>query len=79
MGIGLTYDEYVDVKLRPPSGADRAIQRGFEAALVEKFPMATVSASHHLRARGYDCRPAMLEVLVKNGIVKLAQPDSWTQ
>ncbi len=79
MRIGLTFDEYVDVKLRPPAGADRAIQRGFEGALAEKFPMATVTASHHLRSRGYDCRPAMLDVLVKNGVVKLAQPDAWTR
>lgn len=77
--VGLTFDEYVDVKLRPPAGADQAIQRGFEAEVAEKFPMATVAASTHLRSRGYDCRPAMLDVLVKNGVVNLAQPDTWTR
>lgn len=51
MHIGLTFDEYVDVKLRPPAGADPAIKRGFEAEVEEKFPMATVTASHHLRSR----------------------------
>lgn len=79
MHIGLTFDEYVDVKLRPPAGADPAIKRGFEAEVDEKFPMATVTASHHLRSRGYDSRPAMLELLVENGVVDLAKPDTWTR
>ncbi|CAN5400566.1 hypothetical protein BH11PLA2_BH11PLA2_40750 [soil metagenome] len=42
------------------------------------FPMPTVPASNHLRSRGYDCRPEMLDVLVKNGVVKLAEPETWT-
>lgn len=79
MQVGLTFDEYVDVKLQPRPGADRAIQRGFEAEVAATFPMATVTASHHLRSRGYDCRPAMLDLLVKNGGVNLAQPDTWTR
>jgi hypothetical protein len=47
--IGLTFDEYVDVALRPPAGADRAIQRGFEGELAEKFPMAVVATSINRR------------------------------
>ena len=43
MGIGLTFDEYMDVKLEPPAGADRPIQRGHEAHVAEMFPMSTAS------------------------------------
>jgi hypothetical protein len=77
--IGLTFDEYVDVKLRPSARADRAFHQAAEMERDEMFPMATVAVSHHLRSRGYDCRPAMLDVLVKNGVVNLAQPDAWTR
>jgi len=79
MGIGLTFDEYVDVKLKPPAGADRAFQQAAEQEREEMFPMNTAAASGHLRSRGYDCRPAMLDLLVKNGVVTLAEPDVWTQ
>jgi len=43
------------------------------------FPMMTPAASTHLRSRGYDCRPAMLKLLVQNGVVKPAPPDAWTR
>lgn len=79
MGIGLTFDEYVELRLKPPAGADRAFRRAAEQEREAMFPMNTAEASNHLRSRGYDCRPAMLEVLVRNGVVKLAQPDVWTQ
>ena len=79
MRIGLTFDEYADVRLRPPAGADRAFQRAAEQERDEMFPMTTVSASTHLRSRGYDCKPAMLELLLKNGVVTLAKPDVWTR
>ena len=77
MRIGLTFNEYVDVKLRPPAGADRAFHQAAEMERDEMFPLATAAASTHLRSRGYDCRPAMLDLLVQNGVVKLAQPDAW--
>jgi len=57
MQIGITFDEYVDVKLRPSARADRAFHEGAAMERDEMFPMTTVTASHHLRARGYDCRP----------------------
>ena len=41
--------------------------------------MTTAASSAHLRSRGYDCRPVMLDILVKNGVVKLAQPDVWSR
>ncbi|MCA8998917.1 MAG: hypothetical protein KDA80_18100 [Planctomycetaceae bacterium] len=79
MGTGLTFDEYVDVKLRPSPRADRAFHEGAEMERDEMFPMTTAAASTHLRSRGYDCRPAMLELLVENGTIQLAQPDTWTR
>ena len=79
MRIGMTFDEYVELKMKPPEGGNRAIQIAYEKNLAEKFPMDTRDASHHLRARGYDCKPPMLDVLTKNGVVKLANPDVWTQ
>jgi hypothetical protein len=79
MRIGLTFDEYIDLKLRPHSRADRAFHQAAEMERNEMFPMATVTAANHLRSRGYDVRPPMLDVLVKNGVVTLAQPDVWTR
>jgi hypothetical protein len=79
MGIGLAFEEYVDLRLRPSASVERVFQ---EAAAMEReqtFPMNTASAANHLRSRGYDCRPAMLEMLVENGVVTLSQPDTWTQ
>lgn len=76
--IGLTFDEYVDLKIRPWFGTDRAFH---EAAEMERelFPMTLVAAANHLRSRGYDSRPAMLEVLIENGVVTPVQVDTRTQ
>lgn len=79
MRIGLTFEEYVALRLRPPARADRAFHKAAEQEREQMFPMKTTVASHHLRGRGYDCKPAMLEVLVKNGVVTLDEPDTWTQ
>jgi hypothetical protein len=79
MRIGLTFDEYVDVVLQPSAGADPAFHEAAAMERDEMFPMTTPAASTHLRSRGYDCRPAMLDLLVQNGVVKLAQPDAWTR
>ena len=79
MGIGLTFEEYASLRLTPPAGADRAFQRAAQMEREEMFPMNTLSATGHLRSRGYDCKPAMLELLVKNGVVTLVDPDVWTQ
>jgi len=73
--IELTFDEYVDMALRPSAGAEPAFHEAAEMERDEMFPMPTPAASTHLRSRGYDCRPAMLDALVQNGVVKLAQPD----
>lgn len=77
--IGLTFDEFVDLKLKPAAGADRAFHEAADIERREMFPMTLTVASNHLRSRGYDCRPAMLEALVKNGVVTPAAPDAWTQ
>ncbi|MBI5864869.1 MAG: hypothetical protein HZB38_10240 [Planctomycetes bacterium] len=77
--IGLTFDEFVDLKLKPAAGADRAFHEAAEMERRGMFPMTLVTASNHLRSRGYDCRPAMLEMLIKNGVVTPASPDAWAQ
>jgi len=79
MRIGLTFDEYVELRLKPPAGADRVFHQAAEVERDEMFPTNTLGASTHLRSRGYDCRPPMLDLLVENSVVKLSQPDVWTQ
>ena len=32
-----------------------------------------------LQARGYDCRPPMLEMLIHHGVVIPVHPDAWSQ
>jgi hypothetical protein len=51
MGTGLTFDEYVELKLRPPVRADRAFHHAAEQEREQMFPMTTTAASHHLRGR----------------------------
>ncbi len=79
MGSGLTFDECRELKLKPHSRADRAFHQAVEQSWEEMFPMQTVAASHRLRSLGYDCRPEMLELLVKDGTVRLAEPDTWNR
>ncbi len=42
--IGLSFDEYVDVKLKPPAGADRAFHQAAKIEGDEMFPMTTAWA-----------------------------------
>lgn len=91
MRIGLTFDEYVDLKWRAasegvgflkcePSKTPEFEPLGDdEPAQSQLFPMSTTQASGHLRSRGYDVRPSMLDLLVEDGVVKLAQKDIWNQ
>ena len=79
MGIGLTFEEYVDLRLRPLAGADPVFSDAAEREREPMFPMNATGASGHLRSRGYDCRPQMLDLLVRDGVIKLAKPDAWTQ
>lgn len=77
--IGLTLNEHFDLRVKPRVGADPAFCEAAQEERDRMFPMATVSASHHLRSRGYDCRPAILDALVGQGVVTPSQPDAWTQ
>ncbi len=77
--IGLTLDEHFDLRVKPRTGADPAFLEAARDERDQMFPMATAAASHHLRSRGYDCRPAMLESLVEQGVVTPSHPDAWTQ
>jgi len=75
----LTLDEFVNLKIKPRAGADAAFHEAAARELERMFPMTLVAASHHLRSRGYDCRPEMLEVLIRNEVVKPSDPDAWSQ
>jgi hypothetical protein len=77
--IGLTLDEHFDLRVKPRAGADPTFHEAAQDERDAMFPMATVAASHHLRSRGYDCRPAILDALVRQGVVTPSQPDTWTE
>ncbi len=77
--IGLTLDEHFDLRVKPRTGADPAFHQAAQDERDRMFPMATAAASNHLRSRGYDCRPAILDALVGQGVVTPSQPDAWTQ
>lgn len=77
--IGLTHDEHFDLRVKPRTGADPAFHEAAQEERDQMFPMATVAASHHLRSRGYDCRPAILDALVRQGVVTPSQPGAWMQ
>lgn len=79
MAIGLTFDEYVELRLTPRGTADPAFRQAAEIEWEQIFPMNTAAAANHLRSRGYDCRPEMLDVLIKNGVVNLGDRDAWAQ
>jgi hypothetical protein len=79
MGTGMNFDEFVELRLKPPVGADPVFFQAAEMERDEMFPMDLVSASNHLRRRGYDCKPPMLELLVQDGVVTPLEPDAWTQ
>ena len=76
---GLTCEEFVNLKLRPPASADPAFHSAAETMAAELFPMTLLQASAHLRGRGYDSRPEMLELLVRNKVVNPTRPDAWSQ
>ena len=77
--VGLTFDEYLELKLRRRAGT---ILAGFELpedSPNDMFPMAVTVASSHLRTRGYDSHPAILDGLILNRIVNPSDRDVWTQ
>lgn len=79
MGTGLTFDEYIELTAMPMAGADPVFVQAVEEERERMFPMPLVVAANHLRSRGCDCRPASLELLIRNGIVTPADPDAWSQ
>ncbi len=44
--IGLTVDEYVDLKIKPRAGADRAFHEAAEIERQDMFPMNIAAAEH---------------------------------
>ena len=77
--IGLSFDEFVDLKIKPRSGADPAFKEAAAMEVEQMFPMDLTQASNHLRSRGYDCRPPMLETLIHNGAVSPTHQNAWSQ
>jgi hypothetical protein len=77
--IGLTLDEHFDLRVKPRADADPAFHEAAQEEQDRMFPMATAAASQHLRSRGYDCRPAILDALIRQGVVTPSQQDAWTQ
>lgn len=75
MGIGLTFDEYAELRLACRNGAEPAFRQAAKIEREKLFPLSTAAASSHLRSRGYDYRAEMLDLLVKNGVVKLGESD----
>jgi hypothetical protein len=41
--------------------------------------MTINQTAEHLRSRGYDCKPQMLELLVEKGVVRTSSPEVWTR
>lgn len=77
--IGLTLDEHFDLRVKPRTGADPAFHEAAQEERDGMFPMATAAAAQHLRSRGYDCRPAILDALVRQGVVTPSKPDAWSR
>ena len=78
MSIGLTFDEFVNVKLRP-TNEDVPKHRSADARATKMFPMTTVEAANHLRSRGYDSPVDSLEELVEDEVVSLDADGKWTR
>jgi len=78
MPIGMTFDEYVELKRTPANIADPAIRRSAERLLKGGFPMTLAQAAGHVRTRGYDCGPQALKLLVEQGVIKIADSNRWS-
>ncbi|WP_162006907.1 hypothetical protein, partial [Roseimaritima sediminicola] len=78
MGIGLTFEEFVNVKLRL-NNEDVPKHRSADVRAEQLFPMKPAEVVKHLRARGYACRVESLEMLVRTGGVEPADFDVWTR
>jgi hypothetical protein len=76
--IGLAFEEFAELKIKPRTGAGAAFHEAAAMQLKEMFPMTLIAASSHLRSRGYDCRPEMLEVLIRKQVVRPTNPDAWS-
>jgi hypothetical protein len=79
MAIGLTFDEYFELKLMPPKRADRVFRHAAEKRRETMFPLDTAAAAGHLGSRGYACRPGTLETLVEQRVIVPEKPGHWTR
>lgn len=79
MATGMSFTECVELRLMPLAGADPAFFQAAEMERNEMFPMTLGTASNHLRSRGYDARPEMLEVLVEDDVITPDAKLGWSQ
>lgn len=77
--IGLTFDEYIELWLKPPAEASLDFHAAAELERERMFPMPKAIASKQLRSRGYDCHPIMLDAMVEQGVVKTSDADAWSR
>ncbi len=85
---GLTFDEYLELRNPQPPSPTRVL-RTLEDAIRSRdgsgpasewmFPMTKNEASNHLRARGYDCRPETLDMLLEHKVVNPTPDDGWNR
>ena len=62
MAIGLTFEEYVELKLMPPKHADRAIVTAAEHMRDEAFSMSLPQAAWHVQTCGNSTNPLELDL-----------------
>jgi len=79
MAIGLTFDEYFELKLMPLKRGDRVFRLATEQKRDKMFPLETAAAAGHLGSRGYACRPGTLETLVQQRVIVPEEPGRWTR
>lgn len=77
MAVGMTFEEYVELKLMPSPRADRVFRLTAEKRRDSMFPLDLALAAAHLRSRGYDCRPQTLELLVEQGVIEMDDANRW--
>ncbi len=76
MPTGLTYDEYLELKIDTRTCSDPMTQTLQKPADDLVFPMTPAEVVNHVRSRGYCCRTAALEFLTKSQVIRPGR-DGW--
>ena len=78
MTIGLAFDEFVNVKLRP-TNEDVPKHRSADVRAAQLVPMTTTEAANRFRSRGCGSPINSLEELAEDGVVSLDADGKWTR